>query len=325
MNRQVAETQFTAQEEAVDHDLEMPIPFDEVESRIVAAYRRPTLRGYVLLAASPLSCFGAHLAYARGRRLRTGCLGCTGLFFVLGAVGAAQTLLGLGSGRNLDGAEVFILLLVGIPWLFGILSAVRWTRRGEAMWRRRQVSRATEAIEILNRGSGRLQAAVAHQQEKDRREAAKRRAEIFTALCRDPERKRVIQGLLRGVVDFRAAKQAEEFAKRERMRAEQKRIRQEAARARQERESQRDAALAELYGGRHRFLDLVRRRELALDMTEAAVRAVHGSPVEVKREETASRRVERFLYKPTKGSRGKVTYGLEVTLVNGIVTKIKEN
>lgn len=256
-------------------DVHMPVPLNSAEREIVDSYSKRSRMVYIVLAASPLSCIGMHLLYARGGWIMAGCLGfiASPLLLMMLAM-AAQSLAFLlgwvefdfgelaardGSFRSVQdmrgafiGVSICVVVFVGVLWLLGICAAVRWAFfRDEAAWKRRQAKGATAAI----------------------------------AASRESERKK-----------------AEANARRARAEAER----------------------TELYGGDPDFLALVRQGKVAIGMTKRAVKDALGVPRDTKEDISASSRKERLYYREKVGARGKVTYELEITLVDDRVVKIKD-
>lgn len=281
MARKNAKARSAARAEApASDDVAMPVPRDDAERKIVESFGSPSRMVYVLLAASPLSCLGTHLAYARGGRGCAGCLGFMAMAFVGSAASAAAFLLGWSDfwvesaggndpKENPYEAAVVAVVLVGALWFLGICSAVGWVFRGGAEWKRRQVVRATAAI------------------------VAKR----------EDERKK--------------AEEAERRAKE----AEQRR---QLAEMRERHAEMRERQLIPLYGGDARFPALVRQGRLAIGMTRRAVEDALGAPCDTKEDISTSGRKDRLYFRERVSARGKVSYGLEVTLVDGRVVKIKD-
>lgn len=274
MARKNSKTRSGEQADApASDDLAVPVPRDDAERKIVESFGSPSRMVYVLLAASPLSCLGAHLAYARGGRALAGCLGFLAIGFAGSVASAAAFLLGRSdawaeAARGTDpkedprSAAVGALLIFGALWFLSICSAVAWIFRGGAEWRRRQAARAKAAI------------------------VAKREAE---------------------------RKEAEDATRREK---EEKQ--------RQELAEMRERHLIPLYGGDASFPALVREGRLAIGMTRKAVEDALGKPCDTKEDISTSGRKDRLYFREQVGARGKVSYGLEVTLIGGRVVKIKD-
>jgi hypothetical protein len=124
------------------------------------------------------------------------------------------------------------------------------------------------------------------------------------------------------IMEHRRRLEAAEEEKRRKAEAD---AREAAARAERERiQRERDRELVPLYGGRPEFVDAVRRGQVAPGMTMRAVRDALGAPADVREEITARSRKVKLLFGRTVGKRGGVSFRREVTLVNDVVTHIKD-
>jgi hypothetical protein len=284
-------------------ELTMPVPRDEDERKIVESIGSRSRLVYILIAMSPLSCLGTHLAYARiPTRGCAGCLGFLALLFVLVAAPSMASLLGeiysvaqsVGEQNPNDvprGSAIALVAVVGFLWFLGICAGLRWTFLGSAAWKRGQVARATAQIEA--------------KREEERNKAARRAAAIEAK--REKERNEAEESARRA----KAAKQMAELA--EMRHAEERRE-----------QARRDAALVPLYGGEVRFVEMVKKGSIALGMTRAAVEASWGSPADIREEISASRHRVRLFFGREVGARGKVTYRHEVVLLGNRVVSIKD-
>lgn len=273
-------------------ELTMPVPRDEDERKIVESIGSKSRLAYILIAISPLSCLGTHLAYARiPTRGCAGCLGVFALLIVWGAASAMAFLLGIDDswaqsirekdppGDPNDAAIVWVAL-VGFLWFLGICAALKWTFLGSAAWKRGQVARATAQIE--------------EKREKERKKVALATAAIEAK--REQERKEAEESA-------RRAKEAKQMAELAEM---------------------RERHLIPLYGGDPRFPGWVRQGRIAIGMTRRAVEDALGEPGDTKEDISVSGRKDKLYFGKQVSARGKVSYRLEVTLIDGVVVKMKD-
>lgn len=88
--------------------------------------------------------------------------------------------------------------------------------------------------------------------------------------------------------------------------------------------AEREKELAQLYGGKVSYIQLVRERKICLGMSSAAVKASWGEPAAVKEEISAKRKRARFFYGKLTGARGKVSYRHEIVLLNDRVVEMND-
>jgi hypothetical protein len=69
---------------------------------------------------------------------------------------------------------------------------------------------------------------------------------------------------------------------------------------------------------------LVREGRIAIGMTRRAVEDALGEPGDTKEDISVSGRKDKLYFREQVGARGKVSYALEVTLIDGRVVKIKD-
>ena len=273
-------------------ELTMPVPRDEDERKIVESIGSRSRLVYILIAISPLSCLGTHLAYARiPTRGCAGCLGFLALLFLYPVAACAMFLLGISDfwaesvrrstpNRDPNDSAIFWVALVGFLWFLGICAALKWTFLGSAAWKRGQVARATAQIEA--------------KREKEREKVARATAAIEAK--REKERNEAEESA-------RRAKEAKQMAELAEM---------------------RERHLIPLYGGDPSFPGLVRQGRIAIGMTRRAVEDALGEPGDTKEDISVSGRKDKLYFGKQVSARGKVSYRLEVTLIDGLVVKIKD-
>jgi hypothetical protein len=122
----------------------------------------------------------------------------------------------------------------------------------------------------------------------------------------------------------RATAAIEAKRERERKEAEESARRATVAKQMAELAEMRERHLIPLYGGDPRFPDLVREGRIAIGMTRRAVEDALGEPGDTKEDISVSGRKDKLYFREQVGARGKVSYALEVTLIDGRVVKIKD-
>lgn len=192
-------------------------------------------------------------------------------------------------GRVGCGGVMLLYLFLPFVWLFhGLPSGVHWLLSSDAEWAAHLASLP---------------------------EAQPSPPPVAPPEPADPERQRRMEEARRAAERERAA---EERA------AKAQQARDEAMRRDQALAEDRLQDLADFYGGKERYVELVRKGMICIGMTSAAVKASWGEPGDVKEDISAKRRRTRLFYVKRVGARGKVSYRHEIILLNDRVVEMKD-